>query len=166
MVKAAQKKRHDAPMLLVDIAVPRDIDGSVAELDSVYHYTVDDLQDIIQRNLSQREQAAEQAQAIITEECADFFEWLKVRQFSNLIKNYRQDAEQIRQELLEKAQQHLQQGGDAEAVLQELSYKLMNKLIHAPTQTMQSMMKAGNAEGLHLFSNTLNLSHPLDEKNS
>ncbi|OOF80467.1 glutamyl-tRNA reductase [Rodentibacter caecimuris] len=166
MVGLAQKKRHYSPMLLVDIAVPRDIDETVAKLDSVYHYTVDDLQDIIQRNLSQREQASQLAEGIIAQECEDFFEWLKVRQFSNLIKHYREDAEQMRQELLEKALQHLQQGGSAEAVLQELSYKLMNKLIHAPTQTMQSMMKAGNAEGLHLFSNTLNLSHPLDEKNS
>lgn len=166
MVSLAQKERHYSPMLLVDIAVPRDIDEAVAKLDSVYHYTVDDLQDIIQRNLSQREQASKQAEGIIAQECEDFFEWLKVRQFSNLIKHYREDAEQMRQDLLEKALQHLQQGDNAEAVLQELSYKLMNKLIHAPTQTMQSMMKAGNAEGLHLFSNTLNLSHPLDEKNS
>ncbi|OOF47713.1 glutamyl-tRNA reductase [Rodentibacter trehalosifermentans] len=166
MVKIAQKKRHYSPMLLVDIAVPRDIDESVAKLDSVYHYTVDDLQGIIQHNLNQREQASKQAEGIITQECRDFFEWLKVRQFSNLIKHYRNDAEHIRQDLLEKALQHLQQGDNAEKVLQELSYKLMNKLIHAPTQTMQSMMKAGNAEGLHLFSNTLNLSHPLDEKNS
>lgn len=166
MVSLAQKERHYSPMLLVDIAVPRDIDEAVAKLDSVYHYTVDDLQDIIQRNLSQREQASKQAEGIIAQECEEFFEWLKVRQFSNLIKHYREDAEQMRQDLLEKALQHLQQGDNAEAVLQELSYKLMNKLIHAPTQTMQSMMKAGNAEGLHLFSNTLNLSHPLDEKKS
>lgn len=166
MVKIAQKKRHYSPVLLVDIAVPRDIDENVAKLDSVYHYTVDDLQGIIQRNLNQREQASMQAESIIAQECADFFEWLKVRQFSNLIKHYREDAEHTRQDLLEKALQHLQQGDNAELVLQELSYKLMNKLIHAPTQTMQSMMKAGNAEGLHLFSHTLNLSHPLDEKNT
>ena len=55
-------------MLLVDIAVPRDIDETVAELDSVYHYTVDDLQDIIQRNLNQRELASEQAQEIISQD--------------------------------------------------------------------------------------------------
>ena len=164
MVKVAQKKRHNAPMLLVDIAVPRDIEESVESLDSVYHYTVDDLQDIIQSNLNRREQAAEHAQSIITEECRDFFEWIKVRQFSNLIKNYRQNAEAIRQDLLKNALQHLQQSDNAEAVLQELSYKLMNKLIHAPTQTLQSMMKTGNAEGLHSFSNALKLSHPLDEK--
>lgn len=164
MVKIAQKARHCAPMLLVDIAVPRDIDESVAKLDSVYHYSVDDLQDIIQRNLSQREQASEQAQEIIAQECADFFEWLKVRQFSNLIKHYRQDAEQTRQELLEKALLSLQNGENAEEILQELSYKLTNKLIHAPTQTMQVMMKSSNAEGLHAFSNALHLNHPLNEK--
>ena len=164
MVKQSQKVRHYAPMLLVDIAVPRDIDETVAELDSVYHYTVDDLQDIIQRNLNQRELASEQAQEIISQECHDFFEWLKVHQFSNLIKYYRQDAEQIRQELLEKAQLSLQNGELAEDILQELSYKLMNKLIHVPTQTMQAMMKSSNAEGLHAFSNALHLDHPLNEK--
>ena len=164
MVKQSQKVRHYAPMLLVDIAVPRDIDETVAELDSVYHYTVDDLQDIIQRNLNQRELASEQAQEIISQECHDFFEWLKVHQFSNLIKYYRQDAERIRQELLEKAQLSLQNGELAEDILQELSYKLMNKLIHVPTQTMQAMMKSSNAEGLHAFSNALHLDHPLNEK--
>ncbi len=166
MVRTAQKKRHYAPMLLVDIAVPRDIDETVAKLDSVYHYTVDDLQDIIRRNLSQREEASIQAEKIIAQECADFFEWLKVRQFSNLIRHYRENAEHTRQDLLEKALQHLQQGGNAEVVLQELSYKLMNKLIHTPTQTMQSMMKAGNAEGLHLFSSTLNFPSSFDDKNT
>ena len=164
MVKQSQEVRHYVPMLLVDIAVPRDIDETVAELDSVYHYTVDDLQDIIQRNLNQRELASEQAQEIISQECHDFFEWLKVHQFSNLIKYYRQDAERIRQELLEKAQLSLQNGELAEDILQELSYKLMNKLIHVPTQTMQAMMKSSNAEGLHAFSNALHLDHPLNEK--
>ena len=64
-----------------------------------------------------------------------------------------------------KAITSLQQGEEAEQVLQELSYKLTNKLIHAPTQTMQSMMRSGNAEGLHAFSNALHLTHPLNEKN-
>lgn len=155
MVELAQKKRHSKPLLMVDIAVPRDIDAAVAELDSVYHYTVDDLQHIIQRNLTQREQAAVQAQGIIEQEAADFFEWLKVRQFSNLIRHYRQEAEQNRQILLEKALQSLRQGENAEEVLAQLSHKLTNKLIHSPTQAMQDMMKKGNAEGLHSFSAVL-----------
>ncbi|SPY32116.1 glutamyl-tRNA reductase [Pasteurella canis] len=76
-------------MLLVDIAVPRDIEESVNQLESIYYYTVDDLQHIIQRNLTERQKAAEQAQSIIEQECEDFFEWLKVHQFSNLIRSYR-----------------------------------------------------------------------------
>ncbi|PJG83970.1 glutamyl-tRNA reductase [Caviibacterium pharyngocola] len=152
MVRQAQKIRRGKPMLIVDIAVPRDVESSVGELDSVYHYTVDDLQTIIQRNLSRREQASAQAEKIIQEESDDFFEWLKVHQFSDLIRAYREDAEQTRQELLEKSLSALQQGENAEQVLQELSYKLMNKLIHQPTQAMQTMVRAGNAQGLQAFS--------------
>ena len=157
MVEKAQIMRRYRPMLLVDIAVPRDIEESAAELDSVYHYTVDDLQNIIQHNLSQREQASAQAKEIIQAECADFFAWLKVHQFSNLIRRYREEAELTRQDLLEKAIASLQQGEEAEQVLQELSYKLMNKLIHSPTKAMQTMVKNGNAVGLQTFSKALGM---------
>ncbi|MCK3657401.1 glutamyl-tRNA reductase [Pasteurellaceae bacterium Pebbles2] len=157
MVKLAQKQRRNAPMLVVDIAVPRDVEESVSDLDSVYHYTVDDLQNIIQRNMDEREKASAQAQQIIEQECVDFFEWLKVHQFSNLIRTYRDNAEQARQALLEKALISLQQGEDAEQILQELSYKLMNKLIHSPTQAMSNMMKTGNAKGLRHFSLALGM---------
>ena len=157
MVEKAQVMRRYRPMLLVDIAVPRDIEESAAELDSVYHYTVDDLQNIIQHNLSQREQASAQAKEIIQAECADFFAWLKVHQFSNLIRRYREEAELTRQDLLEKAIASLQQGEEAEQVLQELSYKLMNKLIHSPTKAMQTMVKNGNAVGLQTFSKALGM---------
>lgn len=94
--------RHYKPMLIVDIAVPRDVEESAGEIESVYHYTVDDLHNIIQHNINQREQASQQAEHIIQQESADFFEWLKVHQFSNLICNYRESAEIIRQDLLEK----------------------------------------------------------------
>ena len=157
MVEKAQIMRRYHPMLLVDIAVPRDIEESAAELDSVYHYTVDDLQNIIQHNLSQREQASEQAKEIIQAECADFLAWLKVHQFSNLIRRYREEAELTRQDLLEKAIASLQQGEEAEQVIQELSYKLMNKLIHSPTKAMQTMVKNGNAVGLQTFSKALGM---------
>ena len=116
---------------------------------------MDDLQNIIQHNLTQREQASAQAKEIIQAECADFFAWLKVHQFSNLIRRYREEAELTRQDLLEKAIASLQQGEEAEQVLQELSYKLMNKLIHAPTKAMQTMVKTGNAVGLQTFSKAL-----------
>ena len=80
-----------------------------------------------------------------------FLRVVEVHQFSNLIRHYRDEAEKTRQELLEKALHQIQQGENAEKILQELSYKLMNKLIHAPTQTMQAMMKSGNAEACTPF---------------
>ncbi|AAU37931.1 glutamyl-tRNA reductase [[Mannheimia] succiniciproducens] len=157
MVKQAQQKRRNAPMLIVDIAVPRDVDERVEKLDGVYHYTVDDLHSIIQRNLSEREKASKEAETIIDAEASDFFEWMKVHQFSNLIRTYRESAEQIRQDLLEKAVQAIGQNEDPETVLQELSYKLMNKLIHSPTQAMQAMMKQGSIQGLRSFSSALGI---------
>ena len=157
MVEEAQKQRRFDPMLLIDIAVPRDIDEKAGELQSVYAYSVDDLQNIIQRNLAQRQQAAEQAAKIVDEECKDFFAWMKQQQSSNLIKHYRQNAEQIRLELLEKAVQAIQQGQESEKVLHELSYKLTNQLLHAPTQALQTMAKNGNSRGLQSFSQALKL---------
>ena len=158
MVKEAQKNRQFAPMLLIDIAVPRDIDEKAGDVDAVYAYSVDDLQNIIQRNLAQRQQAAEQAAEIVDEECKAFFEWLKQQQSSDLIKRYRQDAEALRQELLAKAIQDLTLGRDSEKVLHDLSYKLTNHLLHAPTQALQEMAKKGNSQGLQSFSRALKLS--------
>lgn len=157
MVEMAQKERRYSPMLLIDIAVPRDIDENAGGLDGVYAYSVDDLQNIIEQNLAQRKQAAEQAKEIVIEEAKDFFSWLKQQQSSNLIKHYRQNAETIRLELLEKAIVALQQGQDSEKVLGELSYKLTNQLLHAPTQALQSMAKEGNVKGLQSFSQVLKL---------
>ncbi|WGE32637.1 glutamyl-tRNA reductase [Actinobacillus genomosp. 2] len=157
MVEIAQKQRQFDPMLLIDIAVPRDIDENAGELDAVYSYSVDDLQHIIQRNMAQREQAAEQAAQIVDEECKAFFEWLKQLQSSDLIKRYRQDAEQTRQELLNKAIQAMSSGQDTEKVLNELSYKLTNSLLHVPTQALQAMAKSGNSKGLQSFSKALKL---------
>ncbi len=155
MVREAQKQRQFDPMLLVDIAVPRDIDENAGDIDGVYSYSVDDLQNIIQRNLAQRQQAAEQAEMIVDEECKAFFEWLKQQQSSDLIKRYRQDAEAIRQELLAKAMQAIHSGQDSEKILNELSYKLTNSLLHIPTQALQSMAKEGNSKGLQSFSQAL-----------
>jgi len=151
MMKQSQIRRRYRPVLIVDIAVPRDVEEDVAKLDSVYHYTVDDLQNIISHNLSEREKASEQAESIIAEECREFFEWLKVHQASNLIRAYRENADQIRRELLEKAQLSLSQGESADKILEEFSSKLMNKLLHSPTRVMQTMVKQGDGQGLQHF---------------
>lgn len=157
MVEFAQKERRHSPMLLIDIAVPRDIDEQAGGIESVYAYSVDDLQHIIEQNLVQRQQAAEQAKEIIHQETQDFFLWLKQQQSSNLIRHYRSNAEAIRLDLLGKALVALQNGQESEKVLNELSYKLTNQLLHAPTQVIQSMAKNSNVNGLQSFSQALKL---------
>lgn len=156
MVQQAQQYRENQPLLLVDIAVPRDIEAGVGSISAVHHYTVDDLHNIIQGNLSEREKASQQAQKIIEQEAEDFFEWLKVHQFSDLIRRYRQQAETVRQELLDKALFALAQGEPAERLLQELSYKLTNKLIHSPTRVMSHLVKTSNTNGLAIFADSVN----------
>ncbi|MBE2897712.1 glutamyl-tRNA reductase [Pasteurellaceae bacterium 20609_3] len=157
MVKAAQKARKYRPMLIIDIAVPRDVDERVGELDAVYHYCVDDLQQIIEQNKAQRQQASQQAELIVAQEAQDFFQWLKLHQSSNLIRKYRAQAESTRQVLLAKALQAINQGQDVQTVLNEMSYKLTNNLLHSPTQAITQLVKQGDAQALQLFSSALGL---------
>lgn len=89
-------------MLFVDIAVPRDIEGEVAELNDAYLYSVDDLQSIIDHNIEQRKIEAIQAEAIVSEESAEFMTWIRSRQAVNSIRQYRENSEAMRIELLQK----------------------------------------------------------------
>ncbi len=102
MVESALKLRKHQPMLFVDIAVPRDIEGEVAELNDAYLYSVDDLQSIIDHNIEQRKIEAIQAEAIVSEESAEFMTWIRSRQAVNSIRQYRENSEAMRIELLQK----------------------------------------------------------------
>lgn len=155
MVEKAQLERLYKAQLIIDIAVPRDVEAGVADVEGVEYFNVDNLHNLIQHNIHQREKASHQAEKIIYQANNEFFEWLKVRQFTNLIQTYRKEAEETRQDLLNKAKIALEQGDDAEKILQELSYKLTQKLIHNPTQALQTMMKKGNSQGLRAFSQSM-----------
>jgi glutamyl-tRNA reductase len=157
MVERALKARRNQPMLLVDIAVPRDVEPEVGKLANAYLYGVDDLQSIIQHNMAQRQAAAVQAETIVAQETGEFMGWLRAQSASATIREYRGQAEQVRDELTTKALAALQQGGDAEAVLQELSRKLTNRLIHAPTKSLQQAARNGDDERLNILRDSLGL---------
>ncbi|WP_058912993.1 glutamyl-tRNA reductase [Entomohabitans teleogrylli] len=157
MVERALKARRNQPMLLVDIAVPRDVEPEVGKLANAYLYGVDDLQAIIQHNMAQRQAAAVQAESIVAQETSEFMAWLRAQGASDTIREYRSQAELIRDELSEKALAALQQGADAEAVLQDLARKLTNRLIHAPTKSLQQAARNGDEERLHILRNSLGL---------
>ncbi len=159
MVETALKARRSQPMLLVDIAVPRDIESQVGELNDAYLYSVDDLQTIVDSNMEQRKIEAIQAEAIVSEESAAFMSWMRSLQAVDSIREYRQTANDIREELLNKSLQSLAAGADAEKVLLELSNKLTNKLIHAPTRALQSAAEKGEPARLATIRQSLGLDH-------
>lgn len=136
-VEQALKQRRHKPMLLIDLAVPRDIEEQVNQLDDAYLYTVDDLQNIISENIKNREQAARQAQSIILQQCEEFADWLKSLDSIELIRGYRQFSQQQAEQQLAKAQQLLEQGKDPQQVLQLVTHRLTQQLTHYPTQALK-----------------------------
>jgi len=157
MVERALKQRRNQPMLLVDIAVPRDVEPEVGKLPNAYLYSVDDLQAIIESNMAQRKAAAVQAETIVVQESGEFMSWLRAQSASETIREYRSQADQVRAELEERALAALQQGADAQAVLRELAHKLTNRLIHAPTKSLQQAARDGDDERLQILRDGLGL---------
>ncbi|MCH4246820.1 glutamyl-tRNA reductase [Acinetobacter populi] len=141
-VKQALKQRKYQPMLLVDLAVPRDIDSKVEQLDSVYLYGIDDLQAVIDENLSQRRQAALDAEVLVSQLASQFVINEKVQQAGEEIQHYRDYAEQQRIRELEFALQQLKKGADAEQLLTQLSHRLSNKMLHIPSKLFREAAKA------------------------
>jgi glutamyl-tRNA reductase len=147
-VESALKVRKHQPILMVDIAVPRDIEPEVNELDDVYLYTVDDLQDIIQEGLRSRQEAAQQAEEIIDTEVSHFMHWLQSLNAVSTIRALRDSAQAQRDEEVERALRLLQSGKAAEQVLSEMANRLTNKLIHTPSVQLK---KAGYDDRKEIF---------------
>ncbi len=141
MVEQALKKRRNVPMFLVDLAVPRDIEAEVNELGDAYLYTVDDLQHIVEQNIQNREQAAQDAEKLIEHQANEFFTWKHSLQSIDLVKKYRVKGTQQRDELVERAIAQLAEGKSAEEVVNEIAYKLTNALLHPTTLALKEAAK-------------------------
>lgn len=140
MVERALKKRHHMPLFILDLAVPRDIEAEIAELQDTYLYTVDDMQEIVETGKDARRRAAAAAEAMVAEKVSEFVEWQKSRQSVPLIRALRDEGERARRQVLENAMKQLAKGASAEEVLERLSIQLTNKLLHSPTSVLN---KAG-----------------------
>lgn len=157
-VESAIHKRRNKPMLLIDIAVPRDIEVEVNQIDNVYLYTVDDLVGIVEENRKNREQAAQDAEAIIQLKTNHFMQqWRLLSDATPLIRDFRHHAEQLRDEALAQALKALSAGQDSEAVLRKLAHQLTNKLTHAPCLAIR---EAGNQGSEHLLQSARTLLLP------
>tara|TARA_R110002072_G_scaffold150059_5_gene298188 strand:- start:1350 stop:2600 length:1251 start_codon:yes stop_codon:yes gene_type:complete len=143
MAERALKARRHKPIFMVDLAVPRDIEPEVNDLRDVYLYTIDDLQQIISKNLSNRTEAAAEAEAIIDDAVNQFGVDDKSREVTDTLVRFRRHHDGIKQQELDKALKRLANGEDPEAVLTSFANQLTNKIVHNPSV----QMKQAKAEG-------------------
>jgi glutamyl-tRNA reductase len=136
MVERALKQRRHKPMVMVDLAVPRDIESEVDKLDDVFLYTLDDLGQIVEQGLESRQAAVVEAEAIIDGQVHDFLQWVDAREVVPTIRALRDSAERARRHEVDHALKLLRRGDDPAQVLEALSRGLTNKLMHGPTQAL------------------------------
>ena len=133
MVQKLSRKRRSKPVVMVDLAVPRDIEPEVEKLDNIYLYTVDDLGRYVQMGQDSRQQAVGQAEAIIDARVLNFMQWLESRRLVvPMIQELNSSAESLRQTELAKARRLLARGEDPDEVLEYLARSLTQKYLHAP----------------------------------
>ena len=143
-VEEAIKARRYRPALLIDLAIPRDIEPQVASLSDIYLYTVDDLRHVVEENVRLRSYEANKADKIVEEGVVEIeATWLQ-RASADVVRNYRESAMAIQQAELERALKALKSGKSPEEVMTRLSRDLTNKLIHAPTAGLKQIAKEGD----------------------
>ncbi|MCO6505838.1 MAG: glutamyl-tRNA reductase [Snodgrassella sp.] len=136
LVERALKQRRGMPMFLLDLAVPRDIEAEVGELNDAYLYSVDDMVNIVQHGQAARQQAAATAEKMVANKVAEFIAWQQTRRSVPLICALRSQGEEQRSKAVAKALRRLRKGTSIEEVLQRLSHELTNSLLHAPTRAL------------------------------
>ena len=139
LVERAIKARRHRPMFMVDLAVPRDVEVEVGQLDDVFLYTVDDLAQVVQDGMEARQSAVVDAEAIVDARVDGFLQWLHARDSVPVIRALRDGTERVRRHEMEHALKLLARGDDPAAVLDQLSHRLTNKFLHAPTQALQQI---------------------------
>ncbi len=149
MLEKATRRRRHRPIVMVDLAVPRDIETEVGRLADVYLYTVDDLGRIVQTASDARQAAVVQAEAIIDTRVKHFMDWLESRANVPVIQQYQQAADAVQQHELEKARRALARGEDPNDVLEQLAYGLTQKHLHGPLSALHG---SRDAEREHLLS--------------
>ncbi len=142
---AAVRTRRHRPIFMVDLAVPRDIDPAVADLEDVYLFSIDDLQQLIDENRQHREVAAGDAKVVISEEVARFLQDARAKEAGPAIRALRQQADAIRQQTLEQAQRMVAAGKSTDEAMEFLANTLTNRLLHAPTQALRQAAESAES---------------------
>lgn len=150
-LKEVVQRRRMKSMFFIDIAVPRDIDPAVNDLDAVYLYDMDDLQQVVAANLENRKQEAEKAEAIIAEEIGQFYKWVATLEVTPTIVALRNQLDELRKaELARTLSAWKDAPVDAEKRLESLTMALLNKILHHPTSVLKEAGRQGNRTDLYL----------------
>jgi glutamyl-tRNA reductase len=154
------RARRHAPVFIVDLAVPRDVEPEAGALDDVFLYSVDDLSAIVKDNLQIRKEAVVQAEAMIAEQTAHFLHWLEGRSVVPTIHALSGHVDELRELELERARRLLANGTEPERVLEALARGLSNKFLHAPLSALNTAGDAERAELIALFQRVYRLHEP------
>ena len=149
-IKAALKQRRNQPMFLVDIAVPRDIHPDVGKLGNVYLYTIDDLQKVVDTNMSKRSEAAKSASGDVSEAVDEFMRWLNSARAAVYLKNLHKHARMNSEELVKKALRKIKAGKDPEKVITQLANTLANRILHIPSTRLRQAAEEQDDELLRV----------------
>ncbi|SER66992.1 glutamyl-tRNA reductase [Nitrosomonas sp. Nm51] len=160
MVERAIKTRKHRPIFIVDLAVPRDVELEVSELDDVFLYYVDDLSEIVKEGMDARQSAVAQAEAIIDNNVIDFMRWLATRELVPTIRALRDQGERYRRHELERASKLLARGEDPLKVMESLSHGLMNKFLHIPSSSLNHAAAAEREQLVELVNRLYQLHRP------
>jgi glutamyl-tRNA reductase len=162
-IENAIKKRKRRPMFMFDIAVPRDIEPEVSALKDVYLYTVDDLKDIIDENKKARLNEVAKADIILNEGVQSFIKARRSNSVVPVLRAFREQAEQIKNDELKKAMNQLAKGADVENVLENFARLLTNKLIHTPSVNIKKLGEKGKQQNVHDFVQLFDLNINVDK---
>jgi len=143
-VESALRKRRHRPIFMIDLAVPRDIEAEVGELDDVFLYTVDDLQNVVTANQASRQEAAVEAEKIIDLQVMRFMHWMRSLDSVPTIRSLRDKIEALGETELEDAHRRLANGENPQQVLEHFARNLSRKFAHAPSQALKQAGQEGN----------------------
>ncbi|MBV7433778.1 glutamyl-tRNA reductase [Cardiobacteriaceae bacterium TAE3-ERU3] len=161
--KHAMKKRRNSLQVYVDLAMPRNFDQDIEKLGQAFRYGIDDLEQIIDDNVQARKDAAKEAEVMVHLYSDDFIGWLLSKPQQQLVRRIRENANQIRIQLLNEAYRRLSHGEDPAVVLEQMSYKLTNKLLHNPSELVHAI-PPDHKDWLAIVADTFNIEQDSNER--
>ena len=157
MIERAIKKRKHKPMLLIDLAVPRDIESETSKLNDIFLYTLDELAQIAQEGIDNRTDAVKDANIIIEKKVKNFYKKINKKKASTTIVSLRNQFEDNRQKEINKAKKQLANGKSIDEILETLSNNLSNKFLHHPTKALNDSAANETKEISELLKKIYNL---------